>query len=44
MVDTGGSGKFKLRSVVKRYPWLPVKPHNLSEVRTCAFESSTIRS
>lgn len=42
MVDTGGSGKFELRSVVKRYPWLSVKPYNLSEVRTCSFESSTI--
>ena len=42
MVVTGGSGKFKLRSVVKRYPWPPVKPYNLSEVRTYRFESGTV--
>ena len=43
MVVTGGSGKFKLRSVVKRYPWPQVKPYNLSEVRTYRFESGTVR-
>ena len=41
-VNTGGSGKFKLRSVVKRYPWPSVKPYNLSEVRTCRFESGVV--